>query len=193
MPATVTSAFTRRSAFTTPTAATPDIVVIHGLAEENVGVRVEPLGQLLSVVLEIRLNGVAAALQGILFVLRCSPEAILELCAGPVRVLTDPPRQRQAVDRASIGPVVVATPECRVGTNGPDLQRRERDLIRARGCSDREDHGSGHTVGLVDAPLEDPHTSHGASDDGGPRPDPEGVGQGDLDGYLVSDGDDRES
>ena len=192
MPATVTSAFTRRSACT-PTTTTPHVVVVHGLAEENVGVRVEALGQLLSVMLEIGLNGISAALQGILLVLRCSPEAILELCAGPVRVLADPPCERQAIHWASIGPVVVATPECRVGTNSPDLQRSESDLIRARGCSDREDNGSGHTVGLVDAPLEDPHTSHGASDDGCPRPDPEGVGQGDLDGNLVPDGDHRES
>ena len=81
-----------------PATIAADIVVVHGLAEQNVGVGVEALRQLLTLVLEIGLNGVAAALQGVLLVLRCSPEALLELGAGPVRILTDPPRDGEAVD-----------------------------------------------------------------------------------------------
>ena len=58
-------------------------MVVHGLAQDDVGVGIESLRQLLSVVLQIGLDRVAAALEGLLFSLGLPPESLLEL--SPVR------------------------------------------------------------------------------------------------------------
>ncbi len=57
MPATVTSARTLAERPLDPTPAPTDVVVVHGLAQDDVGVRVEALGQFVPVMLEIGLDG----------------------------------------------------------------------------------------------------------------------------------------
>ena len=61
------------------TAAPPDVVVVHGLAQHDVGVGVEASEQLVPVVLEVRLDGVATALKRLLGALGVAAEPGLEL------------------------------------------------------------------------------------------------------------------
>ena len=89
--------------------------------------------------------------------------------------------------------VVVATLERGVGADGPDLQRAQGDLIGRRRRPHGEDDGARHPPGLADAPFEDTHAAHGPPDEARPPIDPELVRQGDLDGHLVADGDQREA
>ena len=56
MPAIVTSAVMRPSAACDPAAPAADVVVVHRPRQHDVGVRVEAVGELLAVVLEVRLD-----------------------------------------------------------------------------------------------------------------------------------------
>ena len=55
--------------------APADVVMVHRLAERDVGVRVEALRQLLPLVLQVRLDGVAPALERLLLPLGLATEA----------------------------------------------------------------------------------------------------------------------
>ena len=50
------------------------VVVVHGLAQDDVGVRVEAPGQLVAVVLQVGLDGVAPALERVLRALGAAAE-----------------------------------------------------------------------------------------------------------------------
>src|ERR1700722_18625660 len=104
--------------------------------------------------------------------------------------MTDPAGDGQSVDGPVRSLVVVATVKRRVGSNGPDLQGAQRDLIGRGGRADGEDDGTGHTLGGTHTPLQDTHPAHGAPDDAGPLRDPELIGQRVLDGNLITDGED---
>src|ERR1039458_6400547 len=68
----------------TDSAPTPaDVVMIHRLAECHVGVRVEPMGELLSLVLQIRLDRVAPAFERLLLTLGLPIEAPSEFVTRP--------------------------------------------------------------------------------------------------------------
>ena len=64
MPATVTSARHPGQRRGDPAPAAADVVVVHRLAQHDVGVGVEALGELVAVVLEVGLDGVPPALEG---------------------------------------------------------------------------------------------------------------------------------
>ena len=173
--------------------ASADVVMVHRLAERHVGVRVEALRELLPLVLQVRLDGVAPALERLLLALGLPTEAPPEFVTRPVAELPEPRCDGQPVDGASRRAVVVAALERRVGADGPDLQRAQGDLIGRRRRPHGEDDGTRHPLGLADAPFEDAHAAHGPPDEAGPPIDPELVRQGDLDGHLVADGDQREA
>ena len=193
IPATVMSACTWPRACCQPTAPPAHVVVVHGLAQHDVGVGVEPFDQLVPVVLQVRLHGEPPAFERVLLGLRASPESTLELAGGPVGHLTDAPGEGQPVNRVRTLRVVVASGECRVIADGSDLQRAQRDLLRRRGSPDRQHDGAPNPLGVSDAPFEHPHSAHRSPDDAGPFPDAECVGERRLDRDLVPDGDDRET
>ena len=127
--------------------ASAHVMVVHRLTQDDVAVRIEPFRQLLTVMLQVGLDRVAATLQRVLFALALPAEALLELRTGAVAEMTDPAGDGQSVDGPVRGLVVVATVKRRVGSNGPDLQGAQRDLIGRGGRADGEDDGTGHTLG----------------------------------------------
>ena len=85
--------------------ASADVVMVHRLAERHVGVRVETLRELLPLVLQVRLDGVAPAFERLLLALGLPIEAPPEFVARPVAELPEYPspwtaRRRGAVDVA---------------------------------------------------------------------------------------------
>src|ERR1019366_3487849 len=101
-------------------ATTPstNIMMIHCLTEHHVGIRVKASGELLNVVLQIGLNGVATTLEWVFLALGTSPKPGLALKGGPLAELADPAGDAESIDRPAAVLVVVATEVCRVGANG---------------------------------------------------------------------------
>ena len=172
-----------------------DVVVVHRLRQRDVGVGVEARRQLLAVVLEVRLDRVAAAVERLLVALAAAPEALGELELGPVRDLADAAGERHAAPRsvAGRGVVVVAAAEARVGADRADLQRAQRDLLGGRLRAARDDDRGGHAVGERDRPFERALAAHRPADHRGPPRDAELVGERGLDHDLVADRDDGEA
>ena len=76
MPASVTRPVMRPSAARDAAAAAADVVVVHHARQHDVGVRVEAAGQLLAVVLEVRLDRVLPARERVLVVLVAAVEPL---------------------------------------------------------------------------------------------------------------------
>src|SRR5690349_21909441 len=117
------------------TASAADVVVVHRLAQHDVGVGVEAARELPTVVLEVRLDRVPTAGERVLVPLVTTPEPQIELGLRAVADLSDAARDRQPDVRtvADRRVVVVALAELRVGADGAYLQRAQRDLLGARG------------------------------------------------------------
>ena len=79
--------------------------------------------------------------------------------------------------------------EVRIGLDGADLQRAQRDLLRGRGRAARDDHRARHPLGVLHRPLEralppiEPPTTEC------PALDAEVVGERGLDLDLIADRD----
>src|SRR5690606_6862167 len=67
-----------------PAAAAAHVVAVHGLGEQHVGGRVEALGQLGGLVVEVALHRPATTEVGVLAVLRLVGEAGVELGLGAI-------------------------------------------------------------------------------------------------------------
>ena len=98
------------------------VVVVHCFTEDDVGVRIESPGELVSVVLQIGFDGELTTLEWILRPLTTSAEAALKLEAGPVAHLPDPPGYTKPVDRTSPGAVIVTPSEGRIGSDCTNLE-----------------------------------------------------------------------
>ena len=117
MPARATSHRTRLERGHEAAAAAADVVVVHRVAEHDVAVRVEALGELLALVVEVALDRVPPARERVFVALVTPAEALLELELGPV------------AHRA----------RCRGRSTDPDAVRRPaaRRSSRRRGSSGR--------------------------------------------------------
>ncbi len=174
-----------------PASPSTDVMVIHRLAEHDIGVGVEAFRQLVPVVLKIRLHGISAALERIFLRLWVAAESTLEFCGRAVTHLADPSCNGETVYRARVRGVIVASGERRVLTYGADLQRAQCDLVRRRPGPHGEHHGATNPLGMAHTPLQDSHAAHRSPYDAGPRVNAEGIGQLDLHLDLVSNRDQR--
>ena len=164
--------------------------------QHDVGVRVEARGELLAVVLEVRLDRVAAAVERVArrpggrartarrtrartgsSPGRCRARSTSR-AAGPRRA-----RRRSSRRRGSSG-----RPGSR-GSAASTARSPRRSPWRRTAIDDRVR----HAVGERDRPLEHAHAAHRPADDRGPPVDAEPVGERGLDHDLVADRDDREA
>ena len=93
----------RRRHSATPTS---DVVGRHRVGEGDVRAGVEAVGQLVGVVVEVALHGVASVAKGLLTLLRFTPEPHVELELGPVREVGD----ASGDAHADVRPIAVAPP-----------------------------------------------------------------------------------
>ena len=195
MPAMVTSAVMVASAARDAAAVAADVVVVHRLGQHEVGVGVEAADELVAVVVDVRLDRVAAADEGLLALLVVASEARRQLELGAVADVADAARDRQALVRpvAGLGVVVVAAAPLRVGADRrasargtarspPRSPARPTEITTAR-CD---------ALALADGPLEHAHATHRPTDDRVPAVDAERVGERNLQRDLVADRRDRE-
>ena len=131
MPAIVTSAVIARERRGDAAAAAADVVVVHRLDEHDVGVRVEAARELVAVVLEVRLDRVAAAARAGPRRPEAAAEPVVELELGAVADLADAagdrtcPRRGPSARRRSS-----RRREVRVGPDRADLQRAQTRSAR---------------------------------------------------------------
>ena len=118
-------------------------------------------------------------------------EARLDLLGAAIRQLGEAAGDRHPGEGAVIpvGAVIVPAVPQRVGLDGADLGVVRADLVgvRLQACGEHERRAE--TAGRDRQPLEDPHGSHGATQDGHPGRDAQVVGEHDLGADLVADRD----
>ena len=80
------------------------------------------------------------------------------------------PRAIASPSRRCLAPFVVVAPEVvRIGFDGANLKRAQRDLVGRGGRAHRDDDGTPNASGETHGPLEHAHPAHRTADDGGPR------------------------
>ncbi len=186
--------------------APADVVVVHRLREDDVAAGVEPPGQLVGVVIEVRLHGIPATAAGrrlwclgnrerVLSRLRRPAEPRRQFRFAPVAQVADPPGDAHPPVRpfAGAGVVVVAAPEGRIGPDRLVLHGAQGDLLGAGRRPAGHHHRPLEPIGVSHRPFQGPHPAHRPSDGGRPPLDPEGVGQRRLHRHLITDGDRREA
>ena len=164
-------------------------MVVHGLAQDDIGVGVKALCQLVAVMLEIGLHCITTALERIFLGLRAAPEPELEFRAGPIADLAETTGDGQAIYRSGARPVIVATRKGRILAYGADLQGAQCDLISCCRRSDGQHDGTTDPLGIADTPFEHAHSAHGSPDDTRPRRNAERIGQAHFDAHLITNGD----
>jgi hypothetical protein len=194
IPATAASPPKRASAGSETAAAATDVVAVHRLGQDHVGVRVEPPDELVAVVVEVRPDRPATVTaERVLTLLRRPAEPGLELLAAPVGPVGEPSgrgetggRRRPTVGQVGTAPVRGIVPD------RLELQALQGELVGADGRADGQRRDAPHAVRVRDGPLQRPHAAHGATDDRRPGVDPEGVGEPPLGLHLVADRQERE-
>src|SRR5665647_24063 len=173
-----------------PTATTTNVVGDHRLGEHHVGVRVEPVRQLVGVVVEVALDGVATApAQRLLLTLSLTTEAVVELRLTAIGHLGDSSSQPQPELRTLRLMVVVTAEEAHVLANGQQLRLAPGDLLSRRISRAGQHDAPADALGVGDRPLQRTHAAHRASKDRRPGRDPELVGESSLRGDLITNGD----
>jgi hypothetical protein len=94
---------------------------------------------------------------------------------------------------ASLGVVVVTLVERRVGLDGLQLHRVERDLVGRRNRRSCDDGNVFDSFRMVDGPLENVHSAHRTADDGVPLRDADYVAELFLSEHLIANGEIRKA
>ena len=147
--------------------------------DDEVGIGVKAHGQLIGVVIEIALDGVAPAVKGILALLGVAAETRIELRRAAIGQMGDFPREAEAEGGAVAlrRVVVVSSPPFWIALNGLELEMREGHLL-GRGSRPRDEHRDGpHPFRERRRPLHRPIPSEARAGDQRPAFDPEQVGQ----------------
>jgi hypothetical protein len=139
--------------------APPDVVVVHRLRKHDVRVGVEPPGELVAVILEVRLDRVVPAFERMLVVLVAAVKPLLKLELRAVTHLPDATRDRHAPPRPFEKVVVVAAAKMRIGFDRADLQRAQRDLFGGRRRAARDHNCARHPIRVLDRPFQDALTA----------------------------------
>jgi hypothetical protein len=177
-------------------AAPTEVVEVHRPVDHQVGVGVEPAGELGAVVVEVALDVEAlphreAVVQGVELL---AAEPLVEHPLGAVADLGRLPGDGEAHvgTVAGRGVVVVAAAPPGVEDDRAALHARERDLLGAGRRGGGDGRHATDPPGVHHAPLEGLHPAHGAPDHGEPAPDAQVVGDRGLGAHDVADRHDRE-
>ena len=174
-------------------AAVGQVEVVDGLRDEQEGVGVEALGEVVALVLEIALDrelGREIVAQ-LLALLQPPPELFPHGPVAQVRDVPDHPGDRKPVP-GRLAAVVIAPGPVRVGVDRLPRDLVERDALRRYLGRGRQDDRAPDARGIRNGPLEGLHSAHAAADDGQQRVDPEAVEQEPLRLDHVRDGQHRE-
>ena len=156
------------------------------LGEDHVAARVESRDQLVALVFQVALHGVAATGQRILFALSGIAEPGVQLGLAAVGQVREPPGDLQPGIGCATRAVIVAALPARVGLDGRDLRALGADLVGGGPRADRQHQAGAHGIGMTDDPLQRPGPAHRSADDGGDVGDAERRECGHVGGHLIA-------
>ena len=171
-----------------------DVVPGQRLGEDQIGVGVEAVHQLVGLVVQVAFHRVSAPLRGeygterVLGALRVAAEPVLQFRFGTVRDVGNPSGQAEPGQRRHTV-VVVAAAEVRIQPDGGQLGLGKGDLLRRARRRGRNHCTTFNPGRLGHRPFKRPRSPERTAEDGMPGPDAEKVGQPGFGTHRITDGD----